>query len=115
MTKTMAALALHRTDRTGIDWCHLMQSRSLKWFKVRFKRALPPDIDHSVAFLYKYDYYRMVASVHSSEPLASAEAAGHGGHSRHNRRCRRHHHLRGGERADRGGERRVQRHEIRAG
>ena len=57
----------------------------------------------------------MVASVHSSEALASAEAAGHGGHSRHNRRCRRHHHLRGGERADRGGERRVQRHEIRAG
>ena len=40
MTKAMAAL--NRTDRTGIDWCHLMQSRSLKWFKARFKRSLPP-------------------------------------------------------------------------
>ena len=75
-------------------------------------------IDHSVAFLYKYGYYRLVSVAQASRggsQSVSDRTWGHGGHSWEDRRCCGHHHLRGGERADRGGERRSQWHEIRAG
>ena len=75
-------------------------------------------IDHSVAFLYKCGYYRLVSAGQRRRIRVSlwseSRRRGHGGHSWEDGRCRGHHHLRGGERADRGGERCSQWHEIRA-